>query len=184
MDRQIDLDVLRSRWRAALSAAEAAITAVGGFSARPPCTRTAGASSEEYAPTVGLLQAFAHDEGLPLILAQPFLPRPEAQRLLRLPAGVSACIFNLDGVLVGSAAVHAAAWKRTFDEFLTDRTGPDGAAVAQFDPSIDYPPTCTGGRVSRASARSSPAAASASRRALPATRRAARRCTASRTASR
>jgi len=136
---KVDLDVLRSRWRAALSAAEAALGAVGGYLAPAELHLHRKHLSEEYAPTVGLLQAFARDEGLPLLLAQPFVPRPEAQRLLRLPPGVSACVFNLDGVLVGSAAVHAAAWKRTFDEFLSDRTGPDGAAVAQFDPGVDYP---------------------------------------------
>ena len=139
MDRQTDLDGLRSHWRAALSAAEAALTNAGGFLGPADLHAHRRHLSEEYGETVGLLQAFAHDEGLPLVLAQPFVPRAEAQRLLRLPAGVSACVFNLDGVLVGSAAVHAAAWKRTFDEFLADRTGPAGHSVPLFDPAVDYP---------------------------------------------
>jgi beta-phosphoglucomutase-like phosphatase (HAD superfamily) len=44
---------------------------------------------------------------------------------LGLPDGVLACLFDLDGVLTNTAAVHAAAWKHTFDEFLRDREGPD-----------------------------------------------------------
>jgi beta-phosphoglucomutase family hydrolase len=40
---------------------------------------------------------------------------PEA---LGLPESIRACLFDLDGVLTRTAAVHQAAWKRTFDEFL------------------------------------------------------------------
>ncbi len=36
----------------------------------------------------------------------------------RLPEHVRACLFDLDGVLTNTAAVHAAAWKATFDELL------------------------------------------------------------------
>jgi beta-phosphoglucomutase family hydrolase len=48
--------------------------------------------------------------------------------VLGLPDGVTACLFDLDGVLTNTAAVHAAAWKHTFDEFLRTRLG------EQFDP--------------------------------------------------
>lgn len=37
---------------------------------------------------------------------------------LGLPAGVRACLFDLDGVITQTAAVHEAAWKKTFDAFL------------------------------------------------------------------
>src|SRR4051812_32889995 len=53
---------------------------------------------------------------------------------LGLPDGVLACLFDLDGVLTDTAAVHAAAWKHTFDEFLQAR---DGAHFRPFD-STDY----------------------------------------------
>ncbi|HEX3824958.1 MAG TPA: beta-phosphoglucomutase family hydrolase [Mycobacteriales bacterium] len=43
--------------------------------------------------------------------------------MLGLPAGVTACLFDLDGVLTNTAAVHDAAWKATFDGFLRDRDG-------------------------------------------------------------
>src|SRR4051794_27683223 len=38
--------------------------------------------------------------------------------MLGLPEKVRACLFDLDGVLTDTAAVHAAAWKQMFDEFL------------------------------------------------------------------
>jgi len=38
--------------------------------------------------------------------------------VLGLPDDITACLFDLDGVLTQTAKVHQAAWKRTFDEFL------------------------------------------------------------------
>jgi len=55
--------------------------------------------------------------------------------VLGLPDGVLACLFDLDGVLTDTAAVHAAAWKHTFDEFLAER---DGAGFQPFDSESDY----------------------------------------------
>ena len=60
-------------------------------------------------------------------------------RLLGLPAGVNACVFNVGGVLVGSAEVHAAAWTTTFGEFLSERAELTQGQLAPFDPSTDYP---------------------------------------------
>ena len=39
--------------------------------------------------------------------------------MLGLPDSIRACLFDLDGVLTRTATVHFAAWKRTFDEFLS-----------------------------------------------------------------
>ena len=46
-----------------------------------------------------------------------------------LPETITACLFDLDGVLTGTAILHSEAWKRTFDEFLRAR---DGAGFAEF----------------------------------------------------
>jgi beta-phosphoglucomutase family hydrolase len=56
--------------------------------------------------------------------------------VLGLPDGVTACLFDLDGVLTDTAAVHSAAWKQTFDEFLADRA--DGGDFRPFDIHADY----------------------------------------------
>jgi beta-phosphoglucomutase family hydrolase len=41
--------------------------------------------------------------------------------VLGLPDGITACLFDLDGVLTKTAVVHERAWKKTFDAFLGDR---------------------------------------------------------------
>jgi beta-phosphoglucomutase family hydrolase len=38
--------------------------------------------------------------------------------MLGLPDGVTACLFDLDGVLTKTATVHARAWKQMFDDYL------------------------------------------------------------------
>ena len=53
--------------------------------------------------------------------------------MLGLPEGVSACLFDLDGVLTKTAAVHAAAWKQMFDEYLQAAAARDHATFVPFD---------------------------------------------------
>jgi beta-phosphoglucomutase family hydrolase len=52
-------------------------------------------------------------------------------------ATLEAWLFDLDGVLTDTASVHDAAWKVTFDEFLSRRAG-KGALFTPFDPVADY----------------------------------------------
>ncbi len=47
---------------------------------------------------------------------------------LGLPDGVTAGLFDLDGVLTQTAKVHAAAWKHTFDEYLQRRAAASATA--------------------------------------------------------
>lgn len=66
-------------------------------------------------------------------------PPPSGEGLrLRLPGGIEACLFDLDGVLTRTAEIHAAAWKRMFDAFLRERRGGTGGAQEPFDPVGDY----------------------------------------------
>ena len=58
--------------------------------------------------------------------------------MLGLPAGVRACLFDLDGVLTQTATVHAAAWKEMFDAFLRRRALRTGEELRLFDPIHDY----------------------------------------------
>jgi beta-phosphoglucomutase family hydrolase len=43
--------------------------------------------------------------------------------MVKLPGTITACLFDLDGVLTDTARVHQRAWKATFDAFLKDRLG-------------------------------------------------------------
>lgn len=54
-----------------------------------------------------------------------------------VPDGITACLFDLDGVLTKTAKLHSAAWKTMFDEYLQRRSGPLPAPFVPFGP-IDY----------------------------------------------
>jgi beta-phosphoglucomutase family hydrolase len=59
-------------------------------------------------------------------------------------AGFGAVLFDLDGVITATAKVHAAAWKRMFDEFLTAHAERTGTAFVPFDRAGDYKPYVDG----------------------------------------
>ena len=54
------------------------------------------------------------------------------------PRDHDAVLFDLDGVLTRTAAVHAAAWKRLFDTFLENRSRETGEPFVPFDLNLDY----------------------------------------------
>jgi beta-phosphoglucomutase family hydrolase len=58
--------------------------------------------------------------------------------MLGLPDSITACLFDLDGVLTQTAKVHAAAWKQMFDSYLKQRAEKAGEAFVPFDPKEDY----------------------------------------------
>lgn len=51
---------------------------------------------------------------------------------------IEAVIFDLDGVVTQTARVHAAAWKRLFDDFLAQRAARHGGPFEPFDAEADY----------------------------------------------
>jgi beta-phosphoglucomutase family hydrolase len=51
---------------------------------------------------------------------------------------VSACLFDLDGVLTKTAKVHAAAWKEMFDAYLRERAARTGEPFVPFDEVAEY----------------------------------------------
>ena len=141
-DSTIDFESLIGGWRGAFESAQRAISAaardddleageVQSWSRRLSDERTAAVQS------LGGLARELHAgrPGLVRLLASP----REVKQLLALPADVGACVFNVDGVLVPSAAIHAEVWKRTFDRFLSRRMDRTGATIATFSRRVDYP---------------------------------------------
>ena len=59
------------------------------------------------------------------------------QPILEL-GGFDAAIFDLDGVITKTAAVHAAAWKHLFDDYLRTRAAQAGEPFHAFDFLKDY----------------------------------------------
>jgi beta-phosphoglucomutase family hydrolase len=58
--------------------------------------------------------------------------------MLKLPDRITACLFDLDGVITQTAKVHSAAWKQMFDEFLRERAERTGEPFEPFDSRHDY----------------------------------------------
>jgi beta-phosphoglucomutase family hydrolase len=58
--------------------------------------------------------------------------------MLDLPAGITTCLFDLDGVLTQTAKIHAQAWKQMFDDFLRDWSERTGEPFEPFDRPTDY----------------------------------------------
>jgi HAD superfamily hydrolase (TIGR01509 family) len=133
-----DVDMLASQWWAALHAAGSSLNAAGDY--LDPRERREGTDrlAAERSEVVRLLQGLAHDLHARSRLLV-FLANPGATaRMLGLPAGVVACVFDLDGVLTTSATLHAAAWTETFDPFLLERAERSGREFVPFDPRRDY----------------------------------------------
>ena len=58
--------------------------------------------------------------------------------MLNVPDQISACLFDLDGVLTQTAKVHAEAWKQSFDSYLRERSQRTGEPFREFDLHGDY----------------------------------------------
>jgi beta-phosphoglucomutase family hydrolase len=52
--------------------------------------------------------------------------------------GYDAVLFDLDGVITDTASLHAACWKRMFDEYLQRRAAQAGGEFRPFDIATDY----------------------------------------------
>ncbi|HEX9313080.1 MAG TPA: trehalose-phosphatase [Actinomycetota bacterium] len=53
-------------------------------------------------------------------------------------ARIDAVVFDMDGVVTDTAIVHAAAWKRLFDQYLEECARRTGQPQAPFDQDSDY----------------------------------------------
>ncbi|HWL14517.1 MAG TPA: HAD-IA family hydrolase [Opitutus sp.] len=65
------------------------------------------------------------------------MPQP-ATTPRREPRAFDAALFDMDGVVTDTAAVHAAAWQRMFDEFLRRRAETRSEPFTPFSPTQDY----------------------------------------------
>ena len=66
--------------------------------------------------------------------------------MLGLPDDITACLFDLDGVLTKTAEVHARAWKQTFDAFLQKRGERPFDLARDYDEYVDGKPRLDGVR--------------------------------------
>jgi HAD superfamily hydrolase (TIGR01509 family) len=134
--RFTDVEELSAGWRTALDVARAAVVAADSLLPPTETHERTVRLADERKEVAHLLEALARDQrsDARLWAVAPW----DGKRLLGLSPTVAACVFNLDGVLLGSAAVHAAAWAETFDEFIANRIERTGGLFAPFNPRTDY----------------------------------------------
>ena len=134
----LDLDALAAGWWVACEAAERALDAAGQFLSASEAQEHRHRLAEQRGEAAKLLQGIARDVHRTSVLVQ-WLDGPRVtRRVLGLPAEVIACVFDLDGVLTNSAAVHAAAWADTLDDFLVELAGSDRHEFVPFDRQHEY----------------------------------------------
>ena len=75
-------------------------------------------------------------------------PGSRAATALGLPDQITACLFDLDGVLTSTVELHKSAWKQTFDAFLREREGPAFTPFTHkdYDEHVDGRPRADGVR--------------------------------------
>jgi beta-phosphoglucomutase-like phosphatase (HAD superfamily) len=134
----LDFDALIGEWRRAFEAARAALEAARHDLPAEVAQRS-HRLADERAATARLLEAFAAERQMKRFLVRLVATSWESKRLLGVPPDAVACIFNVDGVLVPSAAIHAEAWRVTFDEFIARQIERTGVPFASFSVGVDYP---------------------------------------------
>lgn len=131
-----ELDTIAFRWQEALDAGSRALEANAHTLLLADLARCRQELAQERREIPALLSEIARMTGLD---AQPWLPPwPVTPRMLGLDPVVRACIFDLDGVLTDSGALHAAAWAETLDPLLQSVADTTPWALAPFDRATDY----------------------------------------------
>jgi beta-phosphoglucomutase-like phosphatase (HAD superfamily) len=139
LEAPVDLDSLIGGWRLAFEAAQGALAAASHDLPPDELRMHAQRLTDERATAVRLLDALARERQMKHFLVRLVATSWESKRLLGVPQDTEACVFNVDGVLVPSATIHAAAWRETFDAFLAGRIDSTGFPYASFSVDVDYP---------------------------------------------
>jgi beta-phosphoglucomutase-like phosphatase (HAD superfamily) len=132
----LELDTIASHWQQALDAAQRALAAAAGSLPASDVGRRQRELASERREVADMLARLARSAGVRPV---PWLsPVPVTTKSLGLPAGVRACLFDLDGVLTDSGVLHAWAWGEVFDEFLLRLSEKTGWHFIPFDRGSDY----------------------------------------------
>jgi beta-phosphoglucomutase-like phosphatase (HAD superfamily) len=132
-----DLFALCRSWRAALNALDAGLDAAARALPARELSGRRGRLASDRAAALRLIKRIAQDEGIDgrfLHLSS----EAGIRVLLGLRGDAAACVFDLDGVLIASDALHVAAWANAFDELTLERTERTVGHVRPFNPRTDY----------------------------------------------
>jgi HAD superfamily hydrolase (TIGR01509 family) len=138
-ERPFELDTVAWSWQRALDAAQDALNAeAAGWPGLPASelNRRRRGLAEEKRHTAHMLQQLAVTTAVRPV---PWLSAvPVNRNMVGLPATVDACLFDLDGVLTDSGALHSDAWAHVFDDFLLRRSEETGWHFKPFAREADY----------------------------------------------
>jgi HAD superfamily hydrolase (TIGR01509 family) len=132
------LDPLAAQWWTALDAAQSALRAASPYLSPQELGERGRHLVEERNVAVRELEGLAHDLHAHSQLLHLVATPSRTRHMLGLPNEVTACVFDLDGVLTTSATLHAEAWTETFDRFLLERAERSHRPFVPFDPDHDY----------------------------------------------
>ncbi len=139
IDARVDLESLIDGWRTAFDSTEDALRSASRDLLPADVAARRRSLGDERIATARLLEDLARERHASSFLVRLVMSSWEAKRLLGVPADAVACIFNADGVLVASAAIHARAWERVFDGFIRRRIERTGEPLPSFSVDVDYP---------------------------------------------
>jgi beta-phosphoglucomutase family hydrolase len=74
---------------------------------------------------------------MPLVTGEGSMRQPKGTSVINRDR-YDAVLFDLDGVITNTAKIHAACWKKMFDEYLQQRATQRGEAFRPFDIVTDY----------------------------------------------
>ena len=134
--RPPDLNATAARWQSAFDAAARALEADRAVLPASEISRETHRLVEERRETAALLQTIAamhHVTPTPWLSSGPVTPYR-----LGLPESAEVCLFDLDGVLTDSDALHASAWAQALEPVLLAMAQEDRAAYVPFDHDADY----------------------------------------------
>ena len=132
------LESLAMRWWAALDAARSALHSAGPYiGAQELSSQTHGLAAERSA-VIQLIRGMAREQHTASWFVRWLEAPALTRRMLGLPDGVVACVFDLDGVLTTSSTMHALAWAETLDPFLLERAERSHREYVPFDTRNEY----------------------------------------------
>ena len=131
-----DVDALTADWCKALDAGHASVDAARLYLKPDYLAVHSQKLEQERAEVVGLLRHLAHEQHRQGSLIRWLATPRHTRAMLSLPEEIDACVFDLDGVLTTSDALHAEAWADALDPFLLAHSHP--RVFVPFDRRRDY----------------------------------------------
>jgi beta-phosphoglucomutase-like phosphatase (HAD superfamily) len=132
----LELDTVSTDWQLALDASDRALTSSGKALSAAEHALRRKALDEERRRAAEELADLARMAG---VRPAPWLsPVPVDNKMLGLPATVTACVFDLEGVLTDSGVLHAWAWAHVLDDFLLELSETTERQFIPFDRSGEY----------------------------------------------